>query len=229
MGGFNCNQKLNIRLKPKKDKELFGYIRKNSTFALDKENNSNNNKALGSTVKPINMKTITSIKNYKSSIEVFYTENGKNGNINFHSGNYLLRDELPTRSEEKKYLADEYDFNDESLKVLLDMMDVNEWIRTKNIVSISEVINEVRNGNHVNMIDMLNTYEYAASSNGMLSLAITLVEKKHARLHADDEVVTVGDKEVNITELANIMDSMRGKGDAYIVIGRKVFFGEIVD
>ena len=96
-------------------------------------------------------------------------------------------------------------------------------------ISISEVINEVRNGNHVRKIALADASKYAANSKGEMTWATTLVEKKYARLHADDEVVAVGNNEVNITEFVNILSSMKGKGEAIIGIGQNMYYGEIVD
>lgn len=101
--------------------------------------------------------------------------------------------------------------------------------RIMKTISISEVINEVRNGNHVRKIALADASKYVANTKGEMTWATTLVEKKYARLHADDEVVAVGNKEVNITEFANILSSMKGKGEAIIGIGQNMYYGEIVD
>lgn len=98
-----------------------------------------------------------------------------------------------------------------------------------NTISILEVINEVRNGNHVRKIALVDASKYAANSKGRMTWATTLIEKKYARLHANDEVVAVGNKEVNITEFTNILNSMKGKGEAIIGIGQNMYYGEIID
>lgn len=77
------------------------------------------------------MKKITTIKNYRSNIEVFYTENGEDGHISFYLDNYINCDEPTMRGEEEEYLADRYNFDRESLRNLLDVMEMNDWIQTE--------------------------------------------------------------------------------------------------
>lgn len=98
-----------------------------------------------------------------------------------------------------------------------------------NTISISEVISEIRKGNHVNRIVLKDSSRYIANSKGEMSWATTLVEKKYADRQKGDEIVKVDNKEVNITELTRIMNVMRGKGNAHIIIGQRMFFGEIID
>lgn len=100
-------------------------------------------------------------------------------------------------------------------------------------ISISEIANEVRNGHHVIKLALEDASKYAANATGEMTWAASLVEKKYAYRHPGDEVVKVGNKEANISELVRILNDMRGKGNAIVWLGGngeiKNFYGEVLD
>ena len=98
----------------------------------------------------------------------------------------------------------------------------------KTMISVSEIINEVRNGGHVRKLSLKDASRYAANSKGEMSWATTLVEKAYVNRQEGDEIIQLGNKQVNITELTRILNVMVGKGEVSIWIGNKAFGGELV-
>ena len=98
----------------------------------------------------------------------------------------------------------------------------------KTMISVSEIINEVRNGGHVRKLALKDASRYSANSNGEMSWATTLVETAYVNRQEGDEIIQLGNKQVNITELTRILNDMIGKGKVNIWIGNIDFVGELV-
>lgn len=96
-------------------------------------------------------------------------------------------------------------------------------------ITISEIINEVKNGAHIRKIALCDASRYASNSKGEMTWAVTLVEKAYVSRKDNDEIIENGNKQVNITEFTRILNSMKNKGCACIWIGNKIFKGEVVD
>lgn len=74
---------------------------------------------------------------------------------------------------------------------------------------LSEVTNEIRNGNLVYGVKILSPVGYDVNVEN-ISIADTLYRKKHVNRLPDDEIVVVADKEFNISEFERILKSFEG-------------------
>ena len=99
----------------------------------------------------------------------------------------------------------------------------------KTKLSISDIINEVRNGGHVRELVLCKASRYIANAKGDMTWATTLVEAKYVRRREGDEIVQCGNKQVNITQLTSILNEMVGKGEARIWVGNINFKGELTN
>lgn len=89
-------------------------------------------------------------------------------------------------------------------------------------ISISAILNKVHNGAHVRNL-------YVENGGEREDYAVTLFEKKHITHRSNDEVIKIGNKEVNISELERILVSLKGKGQVTIWLDGKILKGDIKD
>lgn len=78
-----------------------------------------------------------------------------------------------------------------------------------NIMFLSEITNEVRNGNLVYGVKILSPVGYDANVEN-ISIADTLYRKKHVNKLPGDEIAVVAGKEFNISEFERILKSYKG-------------------
>lgn len=102
----------------------------------------------------------------------------------------------------------------------------------KTTISISEVLDAVRGGQVVNTINLLDASRYASNACGEMIFNPTLWHKKYVdKQDQNDEVLTLGNKEVNVSEIGRILSRLIGKGDVYVWISgeERPRVGEIVE
>lgn len=98
-----------------------------------------------------------------------------------------------------------------------------------NKIQISGIIDEVRNGARVRKIALKDASRYASNAKGEMQFATTLFEKKYVARQNGDEVMKIGTKEVNVSEIIRILTSLKGKGDVALWVGNNVYEGELYD
>lgn len=98
-----------------------------------------------------------------------------------------------------------------------------------NKIQISGIIDEVRNGARVRKIALKDASRYASNAKGEMHFATTLFEKKYVARQNGDEVIKIGTKEVNVSEIIRILTSLKGKGDVALWVGNNVYEGELYD
>lgn len=95
------------------------------------------------------------------------------------------------------------------------------------VISISEVVAAVRQGGHIRRVFLKNAKRYAVNASGQMEWAATLFEAKHIRRQPGDEVLKVGNKFANISELVRTLRTLKGKGEAFLQIGTRIFYGKV--
>lgn len=95
-------------------------------------------------------------------------------------------------------------------------------------MTISEIINKVKNGAHVRKLALRDASKLIANCKGEYTWNATLVEKSYVERTEGDEVIQLGSKQVNITKLQSILGRMVGNGEAIVWIGGEFLTGEIV-
>ena len=99
----------------------------------------------------------------------------------------------------------------------------------KTKLSISDVINEVRNGGHVRELVLCDASRYIANAKGDMTWATTTVEAKYVRRIEGDEIVQCGNKQVNVSMLTRVLNQMVGRGEVRIWVGNINFKGELTN
>ena len=85
------------------------------------------------------------------------------------------------------------------------------------IITINEVINEIRNSQAgVLSIVLTDASRYASNAEGPMTWAGTLFTKKYANRQNGDEVIQTGNKETNLTEVSRVLKSLIGKGEVQV-------------
>jgi len=74
-------------------------------------------------------------------------------------------------------------------------------------MKLSEILTETRNGALINKIAINDASKVVANSNGEMSFATTLFQKKYAYRNEGDEIISSlnGTKETNVTTLKNVI------------------------
>lgn len=105
------------------------------------------------------MKTITTIKNYRSNIDVFFEEEGISQSMSFVSNDYWDRDEPVTFNETRSELKG-LGFDDESIEKILLEMSINDWVQNEKHVSFDGHSVKVVEWNHRYYIDFTDGFGY---------------------------------------------------------------------
>lgn len=95
----------------------------------------------------------------------------------------------------------------------------------ENTVKLSEVLNSVRKNGHLGFIKIIKPKNQPKVK--QLDLATTLFKKKYANKVVGDEILTFDNKELNITELENILKRYIGN-EVSLFVGNVSFNGKLV-
>ena len=95
-------------------------------------------------------------------------------------------------------------------------------------LSIEFVKDIIRKGGDLQSFRLTDASHYAANATGDLTFATTLFCRKYVNKSQGDEVVTIGNKEFNLTTFGEQLQNLEGKGEVELIIDGEWYCGNVV-
>ncbi len=97
-------------------------------------------------------------------------------------------------------------------------------------IRISEIMDTARNGHPVTTLKLRDASRMFSNATDELIVNTDIFCSGRVRnYHADDEVIEVGKKRLNLSELQRRLRNLIGKGIVYLVQDGRAFEGELVE
>lgn len=97
-------------------------------------------------------------------------------------------------------------------------------------IEISKIMDSARKGLPVTALKLRDASRAVSSSTGELTINTDLFYSSRVRnYYADDEIIDVGKKRLNLSELLRQLSRFIGKGLVYFVQDGRAFEGELVE
>ncbi len=97
-------------------------------------------------------------------------------------------------------------------------------------IEISSIMNAARNGQPVTTLKLRDASRMFSTAIGDLTINTDIFySARVSAIQADDEVIEVGKKRLNLSELQRRLRNLIGKGIVYLVQDGRAFEGELVE
>lgn len=97
-------------------------------------------------------------------------------------------------------------------------------------IEISKIMDAARNGKPVTTLKLRDASRYISNATGeMLINADIFYSARVAAVQANDEIIEVGKKRLNLSEMQRQLSRFIGKGLVYLVQDGRAFEGELVE
>lgn len=97
-------------------------------------------------------------------------------------------------------------------------------------IKISDIMSAARSGQPVTTLKLRDASRAVSNSTGELVINTDIFySARVAAIQADDEVIEVGKKRLNLSEMQRQLSRFIGKGEVYFVQDGRAFAGEIVE